>query len=202
LRNLTQVAVLAGRLASEDFGNIMSGRAYYSLALDSAREAGDGQLAAIAHGYAAQLAAAEGLTIAALDHLTAATENACCTPAVTSWLAATEAAIHADRGDHQLARDALDRARAELDKPAQRLTPVWLDEHPADYLAAATGYTLLRAGDHHGARDALAMALDTLHATAHRQRALLLIDLATAELHTSNLPDACVHATQAANLLH
>jgi transcriptional regulator with XRE-family HTH domain len=202
LRNLAQVAILAGRLASEDFGNTMSGRTYYSLAVDSAREAGDGQLAAIACGYAAQLAAAEGLTIAALDHLTAATKNACCTPVVTSWLAATEATIYADRGDPQLARDALDRARTELDKPAQRLDPVWLDEHPADYLAAATGHTLLRAGDHNGARDTLTMALDKLPATARRQRALLLIDLATAELHASNLPDACAHATQAASLLH
>ena len=42
------------------------------------------------------------------------------------------------------------------------------------------------------------MALDKLRATARRQRALLLVDLATAELHTGNLPDACARATQAA----
>lgn len=202
LRNLAQVAILAGRLASEDLGNAMSGRTYYSLALDTAREAGDGQLAAIAHGYAAQLAATEGLPTAALDHLTAAAEHARCTPVITSWLAATEATIHADRGDHQLASDALDRARTELDKPAERPAPAWLDEHPAEYLPAATGHTLLRAGNHHGARNALAMALDKLCATARRQRALLLIDLATAELHTGNLPEACARAAEAAGLLH
>jgi transcriptional regulator with XRE-family HTH domain/tetratricopeptide (TPR) repeat protein len=202
LRNLAQVAILAGRLASEDLGNALSGRTYYSLALDTAREAGDGQLAALAHGYAAQLAAAEGLTTAALDHLTTATEHAGCTPVLTSWLAATEATIHADRGDHQLARDALDRARTELDKPAQRPAPAWLAEHPADHLAAATGHTLLRAGDHNGARTTLTMALDTLGASARRQRTLLLVDLATAELHTGNLPDACARATEAAGLLH
>ena len=202
LRNIARVAILAGRLASEDLGNAMSGRTYYSLALDTAHEAGDGQLAAIAHGYTAQLAAAEGLTIAALDHLTTATEHARCTPVISSWLAAIEATIHADRGDHQLARDALDRARTELGKPAERPAPAWLDEHPADHLAAATGHTLLRAGDHDGARNTLAMALDKLRATARRQRALLLLDLATAELHTGNLPDACARATQAAALLH
>lgn len=201
LRNLAQVAILAGRLASEDLGNTMSGRTYYSLALDTAREAGDGQLTAIAHGYAAQLAATEGLTAAALDHLTTATQHARCTPVIASWLAATEATIHADRGDHQLARDALDRARTALDKPAQHPAPAWLSEHPADHLAAATGHTLLRAGDHNGARTTLATALDKLHGTARRQRVLLLIDLATAELHTGNLPDACTHATQAAGLL-
>jgi hypothetical protein len=198
LRNIAQVAILAGRLASEDLGNAMSGRTYYSLAMDTAREAGDGQLAALAHGYAAQLAAAEGLTTAALDHLTTATEHAGCTPVLTSWLAATEATIHADRGDHQLARDALAHARAALGKPAQRPAPAWLDEH----LGSATGHTLLRAGDHDDARDTLTIALDKLPATARRQRTLLLIDLATAELHSSNLPVSCVHATQAAALLH
>jgi hypothetical protein len=95
LRNLAEVAILAGRLAVDDLGNAMSGRAYYSLALDTAREAADDQLTAIAHGYAAQLAAAEGLTAAALDHLTAASEHARST-SVDSWLASTEAIIHAD----------------------------------------------------------------------------------------------------------
>jgi hypothetical protein len=202
LHNLTQVAILAGRLASEDLGNAMSGRTYCSLALDTARDAADGQLTAIAHIYAARLAAAEGLTTAAFDHLTTAAEHAGATLVITSWVAATEATIHADRGDHELARDALNRARTELDNTAHRPAPAWLDEHPADYLAAATGHTLLRAGDHNGARIVLTMALDTLHATARRQRALLLIDLATAELHTGNLPDACARATQAADLLH
>ncbi len=202
LRNIARVAILAGRLASEDLGNAMSGRTYYSLALDTARETGDGQLAALAHGYAAQLAAAEGLTTAALDHLTTATEHAGSTSVLTSWLAATEATIHADRGDHQLARDALAHARAALGKPAQRPAPAWLDEHPAEHLGTATGHTLLRAGDHDDARNTLTIALDKLPATARRQRALLLIDLATAELHSGNLPVSCVHATQAAALLH
>jgi hypothetical protein len=131
-----------------------------------------------------------------LDHLTAAAEHARSTPVISSWLAATEATIHADRGDHQLARDALIRARTELDKPAQHRAAEWFYEYPGQHLAAATGHTLLRAGDHHGARNTIAMALDKLRATARRQRALLLVDLATAELHTGNLPDACARATQ------
>lgn len=202
LRNLAEVAILAGRLASEDLGNAMSGRTHYSLALGTAREADDGQLTAIAHGYAAQLAATEGLTTAALDHLTTAAEHADSNPVITSWLAATEATIHADRGNHHLARDALDRARTELDEPGQHPAPARLDEHPADHLAAARGHTLLRAGDHNGARNTLTMALERLPATARRQRTLLLVDLATAELHTGNVPDACAHATDAAGLLH
>ena len=117
LRNLADVAILAGRLAADDLGNTISGRAYYSLALDTAREAADDQLTAIAHGHAAQLAATEGLTTAALDHLSAATEQARSTPTIASWLATIEATIHADRGDHAAARDALDRARTPLTSP-------------------------------------------------------------------------------------
>ncbi|MGB8198424.1 MAG: helix-turn-helix transcriptional regulator, partial [Pseudonocardiaceae bacterium] len=115
LRNLAEVAILAARLAYDDLGNAMSGRAYYTLAIDTAREAADDQLTAIAHGHAAQLAATEGLTTAALDHLTTASEHARSTPAIASWLATTQATIHANRGDHAAARDVLDRARTALD---------------------------------------------------------------------------------------
>jgi hypothetical protein len=104
LRNLAEVAILAGQLAADDLGNTMSGRAYYGLALDAAREVADDQLTAIAHGHAAQLAAAEGLTMAALDHLTAGNEHVRPTPAIACWLATVEAAIHADRGEHSPAR--------------------------------------------------------------------------------------------------
>jgi transcriptional regulator with XRE-family HTH domain len=41
LRNRAAVATLAGRLAYEDLGDALSGRAYYSQAADSAREAED-----------------------------------------------------------------------------------------------------------------------------------------------------------------
>jgi hypothetical protein len=83
LRNLAEVAILAGWLACEDLGNAMSGRAYYSLALDTAREAADDQLTAIAYGHAAHLAA-EGLTTTALAHLTTASEHAQSTPTVSA----------------------------------------------------------------------------------------------------------------------
>jgi transcriptional regulator with XRE-family HTH domain len=202
LRNLAEVAILAGRLASEDLGNAMSGHAYYSLALDTAREAANDQLTAIAHGHAAHLAAAQGLTTAALDHLTAASEHARSTPALACWLATMEAAIHADRGEHAAARDALDRARTALDQPAGRPAPASFYDCGTAYLTAAAGHVLLRAGDHGGACEPLTAALDQFRLTARRQRVLVLVDLATAELHSNDLPAACSRATQAADLLH
>jgi tetratricopeptide (TPR) repeat protein len=202
LRNLAEVAILAGRLAADDLGNTMSGRAHYSVALDAAREVADDQLTAIAHGYAAQLAAAEGMTIAALDHLTAAREHAQSTPSIASWRATIEATIHADRGDHAAARDALDRAQTALDQPGGRPAPALFDDHSTVQLTAATGRVLLRVGDHSHAREALTAAVGDPRPPGRRHRVLILVDLATAELRSGDLAAACSHATQAAELLH
>jgi hypothetical protein len=84
LRNLATVATLAGRLAYEDLGDALSGRSYYSVAVDSARETDDHQAAATALGYTAQLAQAEGMTAAALNHLTAALVHVEHAPTVAS----------------------------------------------------------------------------------------------------------------------
>jgi transcriptional regulator with XRE-family HTH domain/tetratricopeptide (TPR) repeat protein len=195
LRNLAQVATLAGRLAYEDLGDALSGRAHYAQALDAAREAGDHQAAAVALGHTAQLAHAEGMTTAALDHLTAASVHAERAPAVAPWLATIAASVHADRGDHAAARDAFHRAhattRAQLAAPAA-------PEHSSAHLMAVAGHVHLQAGDHATARDALTTALDQLPGTARRARILALVDLATAELHAGNHPEACRHATTAA----
>ncbi|MGH3822820.1 MAG: hypothetical protein ACRDRA_08305 [Pseudonocardiaceae bacterium] len=64
-----------------------------------------------------------------------------------------------------------------------------------------TGHTHLRAGDYTAARTALALALDHLPPTDRRGRILTLTDLATAEVHVGNVPDACRYATTAADLL-
>ena len=201
LRNLAEVAILAGRLAADDLGNTMSGRAYYSVALDAARDLADDQLTAIAHGYAAQLAAAEGFTVAALDSLTVAYEYARSAPAIASWLATTEATIHAERGDHVAARDALDRAQTAFDQPGGRSAPAPFHHFGAAQLTAATGSVLLRAGDYSDAREVLTAAVGDCRRIGRRQHVLVLVDLATAELHSGNLPTACSLATQGADLL-
>ncbi len=107
--------------------------------MDTAHEAGDDQLTALAHGYAAHLATTEALTTAALDHLTTATEHARSTPTLASWLATIEATLHADRGEHAAARQALDRAHAALSQlPGRPISPLSHDSTTAN-LAAATG---------------------------------------------------------------
>ena len=199
LRNLATVATLAGRLAHDDLGDALSGRAYYSLALDNAREADDHQAAATVLGYTAQLTHTEGKIAAALDHLTAALAHAQRAPALGPWLATIQAIIHADSSDHTSATDALHRAESTTHSPTKQ--PLLADHGPA-HRAAASGHTHLQAGNHTAARAALTTALDQLPPTAHRARILALTDLATAELHAGNFPDACRHATAAADLLH
>jgi transcriptional regulator with XRE-family HTH domain len=202
LHNLAEVAILAGRLAADDLGKAMSGRAYYSVALDAAREVADDQLTAIAHGHTAQLAATEGLTTAGLNHLTTAREHAQSTPAIASWLAIIEATIYADCGDHAAARDALDRAHTALDQPGCRPVPPSFYYHGTAQLTAATGRVLLVIGDHSHAREALTTAAGDRRPIGRRHRVLMLVDLATAELNSGNLAATCSYATEAAKLLH
>jgi transcriptional regulator with XRE-family HTH domain len=199
LRNRAAVATLAGRLASEDLGDALSGRAYYSQAVDSAREAEDDQAAAIVLGYTAQLAHSEGMTGAATDHLAAALAHAERAPALASWLASIQATMHADSGGHACAAETLDRAEPTNQIAVQ--PDLLLDYSRAD-LAAVTGHLHLQAGNYTAARAALIAALDEFSPTARRARILALADLATVELHVGNLPDACRHATTAAELLH
>jgi hypothetical protein len=200
LRNLATVATLAGRLAFDDLGNAASGRAYYSMAADSAREAKDQQAIAIVLGYTAQLAHAEGMTSAALHHLSAALTHAEQAPALAPWLASIQATIHADSGDHTAAAEVLHRAQPLADQPTTQ--PDLLLHYGPAHLAVATGHTHLQAGHPILARAALTAALEQLPLTAHRERILALTDLATAELQAGNLADACRHATTAADLLH
>ncbi|MGH4005190.1 MAG: hypothetical protein ACRDSO_13915, partial [Pseudonocardiaceae bacterium] len=199
LRNLATVATLAGRLAYEDLGDALSGRAYYSVAADSAREADDDQATATVLGYAAQLAHAEGMTGAAVGHLVAALAHAERAPDLVPWLASIQATMCADSGDHTSAGDALQRAEPTAHQPATQ--PHFLLDYGPAYLAAATGHACLQAGNHTAARAALAAALDQLPPIARRARILVLVDLAGAELQAGNVPDACRHATTAADLL-
>ena len=200
LRNLATVATLAGRLAHDDLGDAASGRSYYSLATDSAHQAHDYQTAAIALGYTAQLAQTQGMTAAALNHLSTAFTHVQHAPTVAPWLASMQATICADSGDHAAATQALDHAQHKT--PQSGTQPLSLIDHSPAHLLATTGHVHLQTGDHDAAQAALTAALDQLPPTARRSRILTLVDLATAELRAGNLADAGGHAITAADLLH
>lgn len=87
LRNRARVAILAGRLAFERLQNSMSGRAFYSVAHDDARELGDDTLRAIVLGRTARIAATEGRKIVAESDITVARKLVPADSSVGRWLA-------------------------------------------------------------------------------------------------------------------
>jgi hypothetical protein len=104
LRNHSQVALVAGRLSFFDLRDPMAARAYYSMALDSSREAGDPQLSAATLGHMSFVSAAGSGFSAAIDLLEGADKLAAKATVLPSWLAAVEAEIRAKAGDSGLAQ--------------------------------------------------------------------------------------------------
>ena len=205
LTNRARVATLAGRLAFFDLHDAMSARAYYTLALEAAREAGDHRQAAAALGHVAFIPAAEHGFHAALDYLRAAASHLGKHPhsPMASWLAAVESELHTNAGNTNAALAAVERAREILGQPSGLAGELpWFDYYNATRLAGFAGYATLRAGRLQDARDALSDALGILPRSAVKQRAIYLTDLATVELRDNDLDQACRRAAEAAEQLH
>jgi transcriptional regulator with XRE-family HTH domain len=204
LANRARVGTLAGRLSFFDLQDPMAARAYYSLALEAAREAEDHLQAVAVLGHVAFIPATEHGFTAALDYLRGAGEHLKLEPCgpITSWLAAVESEMHTNAGNPTAALHALDRARDTLAAPG--LTPKlpWFDYYDATRLCGFAGYATLRAGRYDDARTELSTALGKLSRSAIKQRAVFLADLATVELHDGNLDHACTLAADAARQLH
>ncbi len=100
LANRARVGTLAGRLSFFDLQDSMAARAYYSLALEAAREADDHLQAAAALAHVAFIPAAEHGFSAALDYLHGASDHLRSQPCgpIASWLAAVESEMHTNAG--------------------------------------------------------------------------------------------------------
>jgi transcriptional regulator with XRE-family HTH domain len=204
LINRTRVATLAGRLSFFDLQDPMAARAYYSLALEAARETADHLQAAAVLAHLAFIPAADYGFTAALDYLHGAGEQLKFQPCgpIASWLAAAESEIHTNAGNPTADLRCLDRARDALAIPGLTLELPWFDYYDATRLAGFAGYATLRAGRYDDARAELGTALGKLPRPAVKQRAVFLADLATVELHDRNLDHACTIAADAAGQLH
>lgn len=204
LANRARVGTLAGRLSFFDLHDPMAARAYYSLALEAAREADDHWQAAAVLAHLAFIPAAEHGFTAALDYLHGAGKRLRTEPhgPIESWLAAVESEMHTNAGNPTAALHALDRARDTLAAPGLAPQLPWFDYYDATRLAGFAGYATLRAGRYDDARTELNTALSTLSRSAVKQRAVFLTDLATVELHDGNLDHACTIAAHAADQLH
>jgi len=196
LRNHSQVALLAGRLSFFDLRAPMAARAYYSMALDSSREADDPHLSASTLGHMSFVPAANGGFSAAIDLLEGADKYAAKVTILPSWLAAVEAEIRAKAGETQASLNAIDRAEHGL--VAAREVPTWMDYYDATRLKGFKGFAYLAAGKPTEARTALSDALSSLDAGAVKQRAVFLADLATTFVYESEVDRGCELAGEAA----
>jgi transcriptional regulator with XRE-family HTH domain len=205
LRNRARVATLAGRLAFFDLRDTMAARAYYNVALEAAREAGDHLQAAAALGHVAFIPAAEDSFSTALDYLQGAARHVEKQPhfGVASWLHAIESEMQTNAASSKAALIAVDRAREALNRPGALGGELpWFDYYNATRLAGFAGYATLRAGRLGDAREALTGAVAEMPRTAVKQRAVILVDLATVELQGGDLDRACALAGDAADQLH
>jgi transcriptional regulator with XRE-family HTH domain len=190
LRCLASAATLAGRLAYEDLGDPLTGRAYLSTAVDAAVDAGDLAAAVTAEGHQALLAQMDNRPSAALAYLAAAREHVVHAHDLAAWLESVAATIHADQDDQPAAEAAIKRAAS-----SSNCAPHSRTAQPAQL--AAAGRIAMRTGSADDAREHLEAALDAIPASDRRTRALIELDLATNEIQADNPREAFRHAIAA-----
>jgi len=203
LANRARVAMLAGRLAFFDLHDTMAARGYYSVALESAREAGDHLQAASALGHTAFIPAAERGYQADLDYVVGANMHVSKRPdrLMSSWLAAVESELHTNAGSISAAQGAIARARSELAANELIGHLSWFDYYDETRLDGFAGYVEPRGGNFLEAQRTLTGALERLPLHAIKQRAIFLADLATVHLNSGDVDQACCVAGMAADQL-
>ncbi|MDQ1675722.1 MAG: hypothetical protein QOC93_866 [Actinomycetota bacterium] len=202
LRNRSEVATLAGRIAFFDLKDPMAARAYYHSAIEAAREAQDHPLAAAALVHTAFVAAGDGNFGAAGDYLNGGRALVGRSQAsLRSWISAAEAEIRAQSGDTDRALSSIANAEQELADGLDINGPAWFDYYNAARLDGFKGAALLAAGRTNDARLTLRSALRNLPSGAVKQRSVFLADLATTNLRAGELEEACRLATRAGETL-
>jgi transcriptional regulator with XRE-family HTH domain len=203
LRTRSEVATRAGRLAFFDLQRPADARGYYGLAHEAATQVGDDLLAAAALGHLAFVPASENNASAAISYLAGAADHGrrSGVPLVESWIAAVESEVLGTANAAGTLR-ALDRAVASLTRPPDAPPPAWFDYYSADRLDGFRGRALLQLGRPEEARTALATALRGLGPVAVKQKAVLMIDIASSYLGDQpQLDQACQLAGDAAATL-
>ncbi len=186
-----ETAVLAGWLAFDRRDHARA-RAYYEVALDAAKEAGDEPLAACALGYLSYLASLEGAADEAQRLLREARRRAGpAYPATRAWLAGREAQELAIVGDTLAALDVLEHAYAEFERAHPEEERSWtrfLDRSRFESLAVATYVPLGEAG---AALTAGREAMASLAGPDFKKRSIVLADVAIAYARLGEAEAAC-----------
>lgn len=195
----SEVASLAGWL-SWDMGDYGSARTWYGSAVKSARRAGNPLLAAYQLGSLAQFEAHVGNASEGMLLVRSARKALGGRPPAIAeaWLTSIEALCHAAAGDAAEADVALKTAARFADRVADESTPwPWVFTFNESKVAAtrvACGAKLGRADWIRGALDSVAAVLSSGH---EKQRALLILDVASGHLASGRVDGAFAMATGA-----
>ncbi|MQA25776.1 MAG: helix-turn-helix domain-containing protein [Micromonosporaceae bacterium] len=189
-----ECAMLAGRIAFFDLREPAVAQRCYDAALTATREAGDHALAAGVLGHMAFIPGFAKDTTQALELVDSAHQHCWygVSPLIRSWLhcVASEAIGHSNEPKSYEHRVGLaEESLADGSEP----TPEWFDFYDASRLSGFAGYCALAADDRATATTRLQAALDQLSPNAGKQRAVLLADLATAQVEDTERATALLH---------
>jgi transcriptional regulator with XRE-family HTH domain len=196
----SEAASLAGWLAW-DMGDYGSARTWYGSAIKAARRATDPLLAAYQLGSLAQFEAHAGNAAQGLDLVRAARRQlGDGRPAIAeAWLCSVEALAQAAAGDPGAADEALAGAERSAERIAVEEAPPWpwvftFSESKVAACRLSCGARLGLPNWVFGAQDAAGAVLSSSH---DKQRALLILDVASGHMAAGRLDGAFALATRA-----
>ncbi len=196
----SEVASLAGWLAW-DMGDYGSARTWYGNAIKAARSSGDRLLAAYQLGSLAQFEAHAGNAVQSLNLLNQVRSRLEERPiaTATAWLSASETLAHAVAGDARMS----DRALAQAAKAAEQVSTEdpapwpWMFTFNGAKVAAMRLTCGARLGLPEWVRAAQDEAGEAMTSGHEKQRALIMLDLASAHLVSGRFDGAFSLATRA-----
>ncbi|MGI6797939.1 helix-turn-helix transcriptional regulator [Gordonia sihwensis] len=205
---VAESSMLAGRLAFFDLRTPDSARDHFARALEAAYEAGDDTIGAAVLAHLAFAPAFSGdptRAEEARDHIRAAfafARRGEASTAVTAWLHAVSAEVETRLGEPRKALALIrDAERILSDTTAETRDPAWFDWFSQSRLEGFKGNTLIAAGNGREAQVVLTAALDELPSSATKQRAVILADLAAADVLRKEPEQACKRLMEALDLL-
>lgn len=186
-----QTALLAGWLF-HGTGDRANARSYWGVALDAARESGDRPLGAYIIGSMSFLPSSDARPMEALDIMQQARRigERSAPPALTAWLHAREAELHATVKDAPATLASLDLAHRATARIKESTPPSWLSFNEG-WMAGFAGISLVRIGQPEDALPQLQQADKELTPIRPKHRAVLLADMAAAHIQKGELDQAC-----------
>jgi transcriptional regulator with XRE-family HTH domain len=197
-----QTALLAGWLF-HGIGDRTSTRTYWGVALDAARESGDRPLGSYIIGSMSFLPSSASKPREALEIMQQSMRigERSAPPKLAAWLHAREAELQATIGDTDATLASLERSQRATEKigDPSSATPQWLFFNEG-WMNGFAGISLVRIHQPGKALPHLRLADDKLTPLRPKHRAVLLTDMAAAQIQLGELDEACNLAARAMNV--